>query len=163
MRLQKVVPVLLAVALICLSKVEHANAYFTTYVTSIGGYTVRWGHHEKIEESFNDWSKYVSISSQEGSVPVFVRVRAFCGADCKLEYTGNDWTRSGDYYYYNKPLMGGEKTTALRIAIVDIPDNPKEDDNFNVVVIYETVPAQYSADGVMLEPIGADWDLEVEP
>ena len=29
--------------------------------------------------------------------------------------------------------------------------------DFNVVVVYETIPVQYGADGSMIEPAKADW------
>ncbi len=86
MRKHVFIPALMAAALLCVSQVGNANAYFTTYVKAKGGYPVSWEHHENINESFNDWSKYVSITSKEGSVPVYVRVKAFAGSKYTLEY-----------------------------------------------------------------------------
>ena len=74
----------LAVGLVCISSVQNANAYFTTYVTAKGGYEVSWEHHEKITEEFVDWNKYVTITSEEGSIPVYVRVKAFAGSSYQL-------------------------------------------------------------------------------
>ena len=142
----------LAVGLVCISSVHNANAYFTTYVTAKGGYEVSWKHREHINEEFRDWSKYITITSEEGSVPVYVRVKAFAGSTYQLVYEGNQWTYKDGYYYYNSPLPGGGTTEVLRVGIDNIPVNLKDGMNFNVVVVYETIPAHYGVD-----PGDADW------
>lgn len=159
MRKQSLIPALVAAALVCISQVGNANAYFTTYVRAKGGYPVSWEHHETIHESFNDWSKYVSITSREDSVPVYVRVKAFAGSKYTLEYFGDDWTfnQNDEYFYYKYQLEGGKTTSNLRVAISNIPSNVQEGTNFNVVVIYETIPVQVNEDGEILSPVEADW------
>lgn len=159
MRKHVFIPALMAAALLCVSQVGNANAYFTTYVKAKGGYPVSWEHHENINESFNDWSKYVSITSKEGSVPVYVRVKAFAGSKYTLEYFGDDWTYNplDDYFYYKYQLEGGQTTSTLRIGISNIPANVQEGLNFNVVVVYETIPVQVNESGEALSPIDADW------
>lgn len=149
----------LAFALILFGKLEDANAYFTTYVTAKGGYDVNFGHEEKIEEEFVDWNKYVKISSKEGSIPVYVRVKAFAGSTYRLEFSGNDWfySEKDGFYYYRNALEGGQTTSALCIGIRQIPVNPEVKDNFNVVVVYETMPIQYDENGNMADPAFLDW------
>ena len=142
----------LAVGLVCISSVQNANAYFTTYVSAKGGYEVSWKHKEDIHEEFKDWSKYVTITSEAGSVPVYVRVKAFAGSTYQLVYEGDKWTYKDGYYYYNSELPGGGTTEALRVGIDNIPVNPKDGMNFNVVVVYETIPVQYG-----VNPWDADW------
>ena len=148
-----------AVGFVCISSVQNANAYFTTYVSAKGGYEVSWKHKEDIHEEFRDWSKYITITSEESSVPVYVRVKAFAGSTYELDYEGTGWTyNSADgYYYYNSVLEGGGETEKLRVGIGNIPVNPKDDMNFNVVVVYETIPVQYGEDGSMIAPQDADW------
>ena len=159
MRMKKVIPVLLAAVLVCISNVGSANAYFTTYVTAKGGYEVSWEHHERMNEDFHDWNKYVSITSKEGSVPVYVRVKAFTGSKYILSYEGEAWEYNeiDGYYYYKTLLYGGETTSSLKIEITNIPTVAEDGDNFNVVVIYETVPAQTNEEGGYLSPTEADW------
>lgn len=159
MRLRSILPAIIAIGLIGISSVSDANAYFTTYVTAKGGYAVNWKHEEHMEESFTDWNKYVTITSKPESIPVFVRVKAFSGSTYSLDYSGNEWTKneSDGYYYYNQALNGGETTTALKIFIDNIPANPQKKENFNVVVIYETIPVQFDADGNIVSPVLADW------
>ena len=161
-RLQKWIPAIVAAVLICISSVGDANAYFTTYVIAKGGYS--WRHNESMNDEVNNWDKYVSVSSQEGSIPVYVRVKGFAGSKYTLTYTGDGWTynSSDGYYYYNEVLEGGKTTSSIRIAISDIPSTPEDGDNFNVVVIYETIPVQYDSEGNLIAPIDADWSGEVD-
>ena len=142
----------LAVGLVCISSVHSANAYFTTNVTAKGGYEVSWKHREHINEELSDWTKSVTITSEEGSVPVYVRVKAFAGSNYQLTYEGSQWTEKDGYYYYNSALPGGEATDVLKVSIGNIPVNLKDGMNFNVVVVYETIPAQYG-----VNPWDADW------
>lgn len=157
MRYRTIIPALLAAGMIYVSHLEAANAYFTTYVTAKGGYEIAW-HKEMIKEEFSDWTKTITISSAQDSIPVYVRAKAFSGSKYKLTYTGEDWTcREDGYYYYNAALKGGETTTPLYVKISDIPEKPENNENFNVVVIYETVPVSYDEEGNMITPEHADW------
>ena len=157
MRFRKWLPAFAAAELICISSVGDANAYFTTYVIAKGGYS--WRHSESLNDDVKEWDKYVSVTSKEGSIPVYVRVKGFAGSKYTLTYLGDGWTNniSDGYYYYNEALEGGKTTSSLRVAISDIPSSPEDGENFNVVVIYETIPIQYDDDGNMVEPIKADW------
>lgn len=158
-KITNIISAALAVGLVCISGVQNANAYFTTYVTAKGGYEVSWKHREKITEEFVDWNKYVTITSEEDSIPVYVRVKAFAGSRYKLTYQGTGWTynEADGYCYYDSVLQGGGTATGLRVGIDNVPVNPKEGTDFNVVVVYETIPVQYGADGSMTEPAKADW------
>lgn len=158
MKYMRVMPALLAAGMICVSHMGIANAYFTTYVTAKGGYEIAW-HKEKIEEVYNDWTKTITISSEENSIPVYVRAKAFAGSTYELKYMGKDWTyREDGYYYYNNVLNGGETTSALNVIISKIPIQPKQGENFNVIVIYETTPVQYDEEGNMIACGDADWN-----
>lgn len=158
-KITNIISAALAVGLVCISSVQNANAYFTTHVTAKGGYEVSWRHREEITEEFVDWNKYITITSEDGSVPVYVRVKAFAGNGYQLVYEGNGWTynNADGYCYYGSVLQGGGTATGLRVGINNVPVNPKEGMDFNVVVIYETIPVQYGTDGSMVEPEKADW------
>lgn len=159
MKIKTLIPALFAVGLICMSQVRSANAFFTTYVTAKGGYEVYYIRDTKLEEEFNNWNKYVKITNKEGSIPVYVRVKAFSGSMYSLLYAGEGWSYSetDGYYYYDQPLYGGETTKALKVFIDNIPVNPEEGDNFNVVVIYETIPIAYNEQNEVILPQNADW------
>lgn len=145
--------------LVCMGSVGNANAYFTTYVTAKGGYSVSWYHEEEMHEEFTNWCKYITIASKEGSIPVFVRAKAFAGSTYTLSYEGSGWTynQADGYYYYDTPLSGGATTNELLVHIDDIPVTPKTETNFNVVVVYETIPATYDDSGNATDPMTADW------
>ncbi len=132
-----------------------AWAYFTTYAEAQGGQNLELGDWTEIEEDFYDWTKHVSIVSEPGSQPVYIRAKAFCGGDYLLEYSSESgkWEPGGDgYYYYGDILNGGETAEELLVRIQGIPaDEELEDgDSFNVVVIYESAPVRYGADGTPL-------------
>ena len=164
-----IISVALAVGLVCISSARNADAYFTTYVTAKGGYAVSWEHHEEIKETFKDWEKSVTITSKAGSVPVYVRVKAFAGSFYDLVYRSEEnngiaeWEAGPDgYYYYSSVLQGGEETkAALKIHIDNVPETPKEGMDINVVVVYETIPVQYDANGEVVKPQAADWTQRV--
>nr|WP_300816656.1 hypothetical protein [uncultured Acetatifactor sp.] len=158
MRKRRYLPAVFALAAVTVAgaSVGQAWAYFTTYAEAAGGYTIRLGDRTEIREDFSDWTKHVVIDSQEGSQPVYVRARAFCGSQYELVYSGDGWTQAGDYYYYNDILYGGQETNPLDIRIEGIPETPDKD-YFNVIVIYESVPVQYHEDGTAFSIQETDW------
>lgn len=157
MKKKNIILAALAVSLTVSAGVGTAWSYFTTYAEASGGYTLNLGDKTTVEEEFSSWTKHVAITSREDSEPVYVRARAFCGSDYQLVYSGSaKWSPNSDgYYYYSDILNGGEQTEVLDIKIENIPadEDLKDGDNFNVVVIYETTPVRYRADGTPY----ADW------
>ena len=136
---------------------KDSMAYFTTYAHAEGGYTIELGSSTRIEEpKVEDWTKHVVITNEEGSQPVYVRVRAFSGSLYKLIYSDNSglWSQGIDknkkpdgYYYYDEILKAGESTAEILIEIKNVPSNVVDGDSFNVVVIYETTPVLYDEAG----------------
>ncbi len=175
----------LLLALVVCTAVGTAWAYFTTYAEARGGYPIELSEPSEptttpeptpspeptppptpptpeeptppVEETFSAWTKHVSITNNE-SFPVFVRARAFCGSTYTLTYTAPEggWTgpdASGWYEY--GPLEAGASTKKLDIKIGNVPDDPEDGETFNVTVVYEYVPVQYTAAGAPY----ADWTL----
>lgn len=155
----------LSVALIMVTSLHAAWAYFTTYVTAQGGHAIHFDD-TYVEEKFSNWTKHVVITSDNDAVDSYVRVKAFVVPDnvgINLEYTGADgaWTvGDGEYWYYGGILSGGESTPELLIQIRDIPytASPQDGDQFDVIVIYETVPARDQRGNI----IPAAWPEEKE-
>lgn len=136
-------------------------AYFTTHAEAVGGHTINLGDYTEITETFTDRTKHVVIRNQATdagqSIPVFIRVKAFSGSSNPLTYSEPDglsnWTPAADgYYYYTLPVAPGEETTQLDVKVT-FPENAAAGDSFNVVVVYESTPVLYDANG---EPY-ADW------
>lgn len=145
-------------------------AYFTDQASAEGGWLLEAGEPDtEITERFSGWTKYVSIGNT-GDIPLYIRVRAYCGSEYSLEYTeSSDWTKRGDWYYYignGGVLETAEKTPELPIMIKDkdgneIPagDAPEEGrDRFNVAVVWERLALQYDREGNLIPSVEADWD-----
>ncbi len=72
----------------------------------------------------------------------------------------DDWILGEDgFYYYQKILNAGETTTDLNIHINGVSTDVDEED-FNVVVVYECTRVLYDEEGNLLE---ADWHKTIEP
>ncbi len=145
--------ILLAVAalfLVVSASVGTAYSYFTTYARTTGGYTIELGDRTTIEEEFDSWTKRVTIKVSDDSQPVFIRAIAFGPDEYPLEISGDGWTEGGDgYWYYNEAVPAGESTSVLNVKITDVPKatDVTDEQEFNVVVNYETTPARYDEDG----------------
>ena len=152
---------LLAVLLVLCGSLHGALAYFTTYVVAEGGYELCFGSEIELTEEISAWTKHLSVHNAEGSEPVYVRAKAFCGSQYLLVYEAPDggWTAGDDgYYYYEYILYGGETAAELDIHIGNAPDPAKDGEGFHVVVLYETTPVQYREDGTPY----ADWNIVLQ-
>ena len=155
-RLNIILSGLLLVMILCTS-IGTAMAYFTANTEAEGAVPLTLGDREEIEEEFQDWVKHVTITSQEDSEPVYIRAKVFYSVASGLtaDVGGKGWSAGDDgYYYYGKIVKEKESTTSLDVAIGNIPKDAKEGDEFNVVVIYESAPVRYKADGTAY----ADWE-----
>lgn len=161
---------LLTAASVLTAGVSGALAYFTTYTGAEGGHVVHLGDRTQIRESFDSWTKHVTVTSDPESEPVYVRARAFCARyGFRYQPSSERWTTgkggwneivpegADEYYYYTEILNGGESTEVLDV-VIDIPSKEEDEkfedgDNFNVIVIYESTPVRYHEDGTPY----ADW------
>ena len=157
MKKSRMILTVLAAALIVTVSIGTALAYFTTYTMISGKAPVDAGPTTTIEE-FYDGSKHVIIhNTSEDGVAVFVRARAY--SIYELSYSGACWTKKGEYWEYGSVVEAGEDAGELVIAINGVPKADMENmlQHFNVVVVYEAVPARYDENG---EPY-ADWTQKV--
>ena len=139
-----------AAAVVLTANVGSADAYFTTYVEAQGGAVVHLGDETHIQEDVNGWVKHLTVLNKEGSDPVYVRARAFCGSQYELIYAGNDWLAADDGFYLYKGIVeGGKTTTELTITV----KGEEKKNSFDVTVIYESIPVQYDEDGNTLNPV----------
>ena len=160
MKRKNVIITVLAVIVIITVTLTTALAYFTTNTEASGGYPIHLGGSTEVYERFQNWTKHVTIYSDEGSQPVFVRARAFWGSEYNGEYAANGaWRNGGDgWWYCNDILNGGEQTAELDIKLSNIPDSAVAGDSFTVVVVYETTPVLYNEDGTPY----ADWSVTLD-
>lgn len=160
----------IAVMLVMSATMGSVWAYFTTYARARGSFVIHMGHEERVEEGFNSWQKTINISSTADSRPVYIRARAFC-AKYDVSYSNSqNWTRVGDWMYYNKTLQPGTSLAdvgdQLKAQINNVPKSSdptiKDGDTFNVIVVYETTEVQYDANGDPINPVEADWNAKVD-
>lgn len=156
----KLILPVLAVTLVLASGIKETMAYFTTYATAKGGYTIELGDESRHTEEFSNWTKHVVITNSEESSDVYVRVKAFTGSEYSLHYSDDSgkWNPGEEgFYYYSEALPKGADTERLDILISDIPEEVRESDSFNVIVVYESTPVLYDGEG---NPY-ADWKNKV--
>lgn len=148
-----------AVSAVLVASAGEALGYFTTYARAEGGYTLELRDQTTtVEEEFANWTKSVSVANT-GDAACFVRVRAYAGSQYALAYSDEQgaWSPGADgYWYCATPVEPGAATPVLqvRITVPDVPEGQKPAD-FNVVVVQESTPALYEADGGAY----ADWSL----
>lgn len=78
----------------------------------------------------------------------------------------------GDGWWYYDRIMapiidektgepGPDVADILHVGINKVPGTDKDGDSFNVIIVYESAPVQYNADGTALGPKEIDWNSEV--
>lgn len=148
--------------------VGSAMAYFTTYATASGGAQISLGFTETVpREEFPivDWTKRISVENT-GTVDCFVRVKIFAGEKFRehldQNISGESWTKGQEpdgngyyYYYYDDVVPAGESTQNQLTAHID---NMESTEDFNVIVVQESTPVLYDADG---SPY-ADWNVVLD-
>ncbi len=148
--------------------VGSAMAYFTTYATASGGAQISLGFTETVpreEIPIVDWTKRISVDNT-GSVDCFVRVKIFAGEKFREHLdeniSGEGWTKGQEpdengyfYYYYDQVVPAGGTTENQLTAHID---NMESTEDFNVIVVQESTPVLYDADG---SPY-ADWNVVLD-
>ncbi len=152
-----------ALVLVLSTGIGTAWAYFSTYSEAEGGYRLHLARQREveIEEEFSQWTKRISLKNEEGKSPVYVRAKVFAPTMQSVSYLNESgkWSPGEDgYYYYSDVLKGGESTEELLARIGNVPGAPEEGESFNVVVVYESVPVNYRADGTPY----AEWNGAAE-
>lgn len=152
-----------AVIFIAAAGIGEAWAYFTTYARAEGGAVINLGFKTTIKEEYREGMKQIRIESEEGSWPVYVRVRVYCENQEGLTYSSdNKWVDGGDgYWYYTEIVKGGESTTELGVKI-KFPDNPEDGDVYNVAVVYESTPVRYHDNGEPYAYNEVDWSATLD-
>ncbi|MBQ1477606.1 MAG: hypothetical protein IIZ33_05630 [Erysipelotrichaceae bacterium] len=146
--------------LITLTIVPKTFAFFTTYTRTKGQATLQLHDETRFKEEKIDGGKHVVISVPEGSDPVYVRVKTFAVDEVLkyLEYKGDHWNLKDGWYEYELPLHEKEEA-ALDITLNEEGQKTLEKD-FNLVVVYEFVPASINEAGELFADWSADWNIQ---
>lgn len=145
----------LTIVLLVLVSVPSALAYFYTYTEVEGTIVVNLSDGSDIVERIEKGNKIVNITAIDNSEPVFVRVKYIAPSNMTADELiivpdAEGWSKDGEYYYYAKPIDGKDNTTLSGttdkplIISVQRPSDSTDDDVFNVIVLYEMTPAQFS-------------------
>jgi len=150
-------------ALLVAAGIGSAIAYFTTYAEAQGTRVVNFSHREEITEEVGELSKAITITNQADSQPVYVRARAYTGAQyaSRLQTSGTGWEDGGDgWWYYSQVLNPGASTASpLNVQLTGITEEESKDgEELNIAVVYESALVIYeynkNADGYV--PV-TDW------
>ncbi len=158
-RLLAFVSLLLVVAL----SVESSLSYFYTYTEAKGQFNVSLNDESEIEEPTPEIGIKHLIIESTGKDPIFVRVHAFAPKneiyDLKKESMDAGWSfnSSDGFYYYDQKLDSGQSIDIL--FDIDLPEDAKAGEEYNVVLVYEATPALYSPDRGWY----ADWNKIIPP
>lgn len=146
-----------AVALVMAMGIAPAWAYFTDSSTATGAMKVSVTPSTDIHEYYQEGVKHVVVSNADNATTaVFVRAKVFASGVFSTDISGDSWSGpDGEgWYVYGDAVEPGGETTPLDVAITfppvksaTAPNGAVVGDNYNVVVVYEAVPAQYEADG----------------
>lgn len=149
-------------ALILSASVPSTIAYFTTYASALGRVEISLqAETEIIEQLPEPYSKHVQVQLDQGSQPVYVRVRAFSSSTYPVtpRPSSTNWRQNGQYWEYAIPLFPEEGRNITDEIIFEI--DPKEDEtqDFNIVVVSESIPVEFDENG---NPLPADWNKTIE-
>ena len=149
-----------AVSLFMFTTVSKSGAWFSSYRELDGGANLRLSHETTIIEQIDDGNKTIEVYNS-GETDVVVRLQIFGGSFVNIE-AGKDWTKSGDWYYYNKVLKAGEYSDrgndGAGIIKATVIGDGTPDFDFDVIVIVEAERAVY--DGQQLIAPLETWDIE---
>ncbi len=180
MKMNKTVLAVAAVVLPLSVGAGSALAYFTANDSAAGGYAVEVGIPETdMKEEFVDGEKRITITNT-GDVTIYVRAKAYAVDPSKVtlvpvsvENPRGQWIEGVDEknekcYYYNPALKAKEKnedgtfkydsTEELRLKIGPFPADPAENDEFDVVVVYEKTSAVKVENGKVVP----DWEFALK-
>ena len=157
MKKSRLLLTVLAAALILSLSIGSALAYFTDWTDADGAEVVHAGHTGEIDETFNSWIKHVTVKNTSADVTVFIRAKVF--TTYTVECYGTNWDSVGknEYTYYANPVGPGEPAGDVLNVKITPPTGFEDGDSFNVIVVYEAVPAKYDSEG----NASADWDQEI--
>lgn len=151
---------LLAAALLIVSTVGIAAAYFSDTHQATGTAELSISKETKIDEGTSDTEKQIDITNT-GTAAIVVRAAIF-GPD-KLEVTpGSNWVEGTDgWYYFKYVLQPGENTGSPKL-VAKLKDLTKKEmaelgNSLQVTIVQEAEFATYTGNAV---DIPADWGVK---
>ncbi len=120
-------------------------AYFTTYAEASGNVTFIFNDTEIAVTSKLENGKLNINIENIGDEDTFVRAKVLIPDYAKVSSNSANWTLKTDgYWYYDKVLETGNKSTTLQL---NITINDRETREFNAVTNAEAIRVCYNEDG----------------
>ena len=120
-------------------------AYFTTFAEASGNVTFIFNDTEIAVTSKLENGKLNINIENVGDEDTFVRAKVLIPDCAKVSSNSANWTLKTDgYWYYDKVLEAGNKSTTLQL---NITINDRETREFNAVTNAEAVRVCYNEDG----------------
>lgn len=155
---------LLAMVLVLGAGIGPAWAYFTDTTTVQGSLPISVEPTTTITEENGPGTKTIRIQNTSQAVNVWVRARVYAAFELGADAAGTGWSgQINDWYEYGDPVAPGAETEPLKVTFklkrkYDPKENPtgaQPDDEFNVIVVYESIPVEYDESGNVLP---ANWN-----
>lgn len=155
---------LLAVVLVLGMGIGTAWSYFTDTTSVEGKLPISITPTTTITEENGPGSKTMRIQNTSQATNVWVRARVYAAKVLGADASGTDWSGEIlDWYEYGEPVAPGAETEPLNVTFTlkrpyDPESNPTgahPGEEYNIVVIYESLPVQYDASG---NPLPANWN-----
>ena len=159
MKKNRILLTALAAALILALSVGSALAYFTDWTQAEGKQPIHAGDTSRIREGqIEKWIKPITITNTSADVSIYVRAKVFSTYDVQCYGDNWDTVGMGEYTNYSKVLGPGKDADDILYVKVEKPENAKDGEGFNVIVVYEAVPVLYNEDGT---PKAPDWTQKI--
>ena len=162
MKRKSIILSLLAVVLVLGLSVGSAWSYFTDSATAEGSVSLSVKPSTGITEENGPGTKTIRIQNTGEVVPVWTRVRVYAPAVFGASAAGTNWTAASEWYEYGEVVDPNSQTEALTVSfkLPGVYDEKtgtgaQDGDELNVVVVYESVPVSYDANG---SPEPANWN-----
>lgn len=145
---------LIAAIMVLSSSAGIALAYFSSYDKGAGEEKLVLGGTSEVTEEFENNNKIITIKNT-GETNIVVRVAVFGPDGTAVEpEVEADWTKNGDFLYYNHILAPGASASKINATIDGIPVS-EDIENFDIIVAHESAMAVTSG-GKVVKPDG--WD-----
>ena len=143
--------IFMILALLLLVSVPSIFSYFSTFTMTKGSKKIVMQNSTYMKEEVKSWAKNIVVEADDDSDPVTVKVRVFAPEYIQqlLSFSGENWSKDGDFYSYSLPIDGkadtadyAQETSELVIKIDEtkLPTDVKDGDDFHIVVVYEATP-----------------------
>lgn len=157
---------LFVVMLVLGVSVGSAWSYFTDTTYAEGGLDLSLQTSTSLEEENEAGYKYITIRNTSSVVEVWVRAYVFANDDLGVTVSGENWKHNDEtnWYEYTQtlPVMPEEKRETKKLMVHfeltspnDLDKVVHDGDEADVIVVYESLPVTYDADG---KPVAAKWN-----